>query len=317
MRPRSKNERGAPEKPVLGQRSRLKAGATAKPRRYAGSLWAGRLGLPRRGNARVRFRAEGGEEFFGWERVEHVAGFEPAAAGGFDAIFHDAKLDGGVCVGGDDDFHAALLGEAQMGVAQIEAVRIGVAFDGDAIFEDVDFAAGEQANAADGFFSFTDFFDLLHGAALVETVGDGDGFGMVGEGDVFVAEFAGGFGHLFDGMFAVGGSRVHLKVAANVGEGDELGEFFVFGGFDFAGHFAEFGFDVGEFQLRVDFFFSAGGDGFAALESGESVFVERVAHGVGAAAQDDVVFLGTGEVKESGAIAFGGDDANVDLHAIG
>ena len=82
------------------------------------------------------------------------------------------------------------------------------------------------------------------GAFFVEAVGDGDGFGMVGEGDVFVAERARGCGHFFDGIFAVGGGGVHLQIAANVVERDELREALLFGGFDFAGVFAQLGLDV-------------------------------------------------------------------------
>ena len=56
---------------------------------------------------------------------------------------------------------------------------------------------------------------------------------------------------------------------------------------------------------------------FAALERGERVFVERVAHVVGAAAQRDVVFLRAGEIEQRGAEAFLCEEAHVDLHAVG
>ena len=62
-----------------------------------------------------------------------------------------------------------------------------------------------------------------------------------------------------------------------------------FGGDDFAGVFANLGWNVIEFQLGVDFLFGAAGDAAFRLERRECVFVERVAHVVGAAAQLDVV----------------------------
>ena len=84
-------------------------------------------------------------------------------------------------------------------------------------------------------------------------IGHGHGFGMVGEGDVFVAQIARSFAHLLDGVLAVGGGGVHLQVAANVGKFYEVRKFVLFRRFDLAGHFAEFRLDVVEAELGVDF----------------------------------------------------------------
>ena len=62
------------------------------------------------------------------------------------------------------------------------------------------------------------------GALVVEAVGHCQVFGVVGDGDVFVAAGEGGFGHLADGVAAVGGDGVHVEVAADVGLGDEVGQ---------------------------------------------------------------------------------------------
>ena len=53
---------------------------------------------------------------------------------------------------------------------------------------------------------------------------------------------------------------MHLQVAADVGELHEVGQLALFGGFDLAGHFAEFRLDVGELQLGVNFLFGFAGD---------------------------------------------------------
>src|SRR4029077_18213467 len=122
-------------------------------------------------------------------------------------------------------------------------------------------------------------------------VGDGDGLGMVGQGDVAVAKVAGGGAHFLDGVFAVGGVGMHLEVATNVGEGEELGEMAGFGGFDLAGILAQLGLDIGKLELGVNVLFGFGGDDAVSLEGGEGVLVESVAHGVGAAAEADVVLF--------------------------
>ena len=85
---------------------------------------------------------------------------------------------------------------------------------------------------------------------------------------------------------------------------DELRQIAVLGGLDFAGHFAQLGFDVGELQLRIDFFLGFARHDSAALESRERVFVQRPAHFVRAAAQSDVVRLRAGEIQERRAEAF-------------
>ena len=104
------------------------------------------------------------------------------------------------------------------------------------------------------------FANLLERALFVQAVGDGDGFAVIGEGDVFVAQRAGRGGHLLDGVSAVAGGGVHLQVAANVGEFDEVREAMFFGGFDLAGVFAQLGRNEIELELGVDLFFGGAGD---------------------------------------------------------
>ncbi len=110
---------------------------------------------------------------------------------------------------------------------------------------------------------------------------------------------------------------MHLEVATDIREGDDIGELFGLGGGDFTRIFAKLGRDVGELELGVDFFFGFGGDGFAGFDVAQLVFVEGPAHVVRAAAKDDVVFLGAGEIEKGGADAFFGEHADVDLQACG
>src|SRR5712691_2539072 len=74
------------------------------------------------------------EEILHGKRVENVRLFEPPAARHLHAVTDKREVGSGVRVGGDDDFYSALLGHAQVSVLEVEAVGIGVAFHGDAVF---------------------------------------------------------------------------------------------------------------------------------------------------------------------------------------
>ncbi len=116
------------------------------------------------------------------------------------------------------------------------------------------------ACSSDFVVDFADALDVGEGALVVEAVGHGEVLGVVGDGDVSEAAGDGGFGHLADGVAAVGGVGVHVEVAADVGEGDEVGESVGCCGFDLAAVFAELGWDVVEVEGLVDFLFGGGGD---------------------------------------------------------
>src|SRR6266446_2834916 len=122
---------------------------------------------------------------------------------------------------------------------------------------------------------------------------------MVGDGNVVVAELPGRFGHFFDRILAVAGRGVHLQVALHILEGDQFRKFVVFGGGDLAGIFAQFRRNEIELQFRIDFFFRPARDALFAFQCSQRVFVERVAHLVGAAAERDVVLFRTGKVKSA------------------
>ncbi len=59
-----------------------------------------------------------------------------------------------------------------------------------AVLEDVDFDAGEDANSAHCGIRGADFANLLARALFIHSVGDGDGFAVIGDGDVLVADRA-------------------------------------------------------------------------------------------------------------------------------
>ena len=85
------------------------------------------------------------------------------------------------------------------------------------------------------------------------------------------------------------------------------GRVWVGGGFEFAGVFAEFGWDVVEVEGFVDLLFVGGGDYGVVLDAEEGVLVEREAAFDGTLAEGYVVHLGAGEVLEGCSVAAAGE----------
>ena len=194
---------------------------------------------------------------------------------------------------GDDDVE---LGERFVGQVEL------------AFSEDVDFDAGEDVNAAGHFVvDLADAGSVGESAGIVHAVGHGEIFGVVGDGNVAATAEYGGFGHFADGAGAVRLGGVHVDVAVEVGEGDELREGVSGGGLEFAAVFAELGRNVVEVEGVVDGFFGFGGDDGVVFEAGEGVLGEGEAALDGALAEGDVVVLGAGEVLKGGAVGLAGE----------
>ncbi len=94
--------------------------------------------------------------------------------GGENAVGHGSAFEILVAVNGDD-YHIEL---GEYFVVEVET----------AIFEDIDFHAGEEADPGNVFLCGADFLDVFEGALFIETIGDRDRFGVIRNGDVFVAE---------------------------------------------------------------------------------------------------------------------------------
>ena len=76
--------------------------------------------------------AQGGEEVRRGAGVEHVVFCEPGAAQLPDAVAHFLHVAGVVRVGVDGDFAAQLFCQAQVAVAEVEPVGVGVVLHSDA-----------------------------------------------------------------------------------------------------------------------------------------------------------------------------------------
>ncbi len=151
-----------------------------------------------------------------------------------------------------------------------------------AFAEDVDLDAGEEVDAA-----FHLGVHLPHAggvgerATVVHAVGHGEVLAVVGDGDVAAPARKGGLGHLADGAGAVGLGRVHVDVAVEVGERDELrqsacghpGEA-CGGGLELTTVLAQFGRDVGETERVVDRFFRVRRDDPVVFETQQRVLAK-------------------------------------------
>ncbi len=204
--------------------------------------------------------------------------------------------------------HDVKLGERVFG-----EIHFAVAFD-------VAFEAGENAEREAGAVQIANLFGESHCALFIQAVGHGERFGMIGDGDVFVAERVGGLGHFLERGAAVGFGGVHVQVAADVGEFDEFGQAVFERGFDFAAVLAQLGRNPGEAEGGVNFLFGFAGDALATLSVGieleQAVFIEREAKLQGAAAHQDVVLLAAGEILHGCAVAFLRERAQIHLQAV-
>ena len=110
--------------------------------------------------------------------------------------------------------------------------------------EDVDFDPGEDLDSVDVLVRIANPLDVLHGALVVEAVGEGQVLGVVGDGHVFVAVCLGGLGHFFDGVAAIGLDSVHVDVALQVGLLDQSRQGMLLGFVNLAQVLSHFGRDV-------------------------------------------------------------------------
>ena len=92
----------------------------------------------------------------------------------------------------------------------------------------------------------------LDDALLVEAVGHGQRLGVVRDGDVLVAQGAGGFGHLLERGAAVARDRVHVQIAADLGQFDQARQAALGGGLDLALVLAQLRRNPGQAESLVD-----------------------------------------------------------------
>src|ERR1022692_4857422 len=144
-------------------------------------------------------------------------------------------------------------------------------------------------------------------------VGHGQRLGMIRDSHVFVTALAGGGGHLFQGRAPVALGGMHVHIAADVRQLDQLGQAVFGGALDLAQVFAQLRRNPAQTQCFVD-----AGFGFArhlgfVRAAIQAVLAQLEAHLHRARADGHVVVLAAGEVLQRRAEAFARQRAHVHL----
>ncbi len=202
---------------------------------------------------------------------------------------------------GDNDVHLRqdIVGEVEVAVSQ-----------------DIDFDPGKDGDAVDFLSHVANALDVFDGALIVKAVGEREILRMIGDGHVLIAARLGRFGHLFDGVAAIGLDGMHVDIALQIFLRNQLGQGMVLRQVDFAEVLAHLRRNVVELELAVDFLFGSSSDRFLTFQSGQAVLVQRVSHLESALAQGNVVSLGSGEVLHGRAEGFRRKQTNINLQAV-
>ena len=173
-----------------------------------------------------------------------------------------------------------------------------------AVEADVDLRAGEQAEAAFALVPGADLLDPLPEALGGDVVAEAVAGRVVGDRHVGVAALASRRRHLLQRVAAVGEGGVGVQVAADVAEGDQVGQLAFARRLQLAAPLAQLRLDVGVAERRVDVLLALAELDPAALAVGDAVLGDREAAGHRLFAQLHVVGLGAGEVLQQ--VAEGG-----------
>lgn len=171
----------------------------------------------------------------------------------------------------------------------------------------------EDADAIQLLVQADDLVNLLGEALLIEATRHGHALAVVGDGEVRVALFPGGFGHLSGGILAIARLGVGMQIALDVGERDQLWQPALLRGLDLAPALAQLGLDTRQIDRSEVLFLGAPGEPLVAFEDAVLVDLEALPHAD--PTHRDVVRLGAREVVEGRAVALHRHDADVDLQA--
>src|ERR1035437_1992930 len=91
-----------------------------------------------------------------------------------------------------------------------------------AVGQDIHFNAGHDGDAIRLLVGSVNTGDVLHGALVIEAVGEGQIFRVIGDGDVLVATLFGRRCHLVNRALPVGFDGVHVYLATQVLHTDQV-----------------------------------------------------------------------------------------------
>jgi len=94
----------------------------------------------------------------------------------------------------------------------------------ESVFEDIDLGRFQDLDAAHLCVHAVDLVELPGEALGVHAVGDSDMLGVVANGEIVIAAVFGRARHFLDRILAVGGGGVDMEIAADVIDGNEMGQ---------------------------------------------------------------------------------------------
>ncbi len=129
-----------------------------------------------------------------------------------------------------------------------------------AVFEDVDLDTFENCETVQPLIQPINLATLPAQPRGIETVGHGDAAAVVGERDVFVAARPCRLGHGFDGSGAVGPVGMDMEIPANIRRDYQTRQLVRRCKRNLTAILAQFGWDEGQSEFFVDFFFGEAGN---------------------------------------------------------
>ena len=113
---------------------------------------------------------------------------------------------------------------------------------------------------------------MLQRSLVIQSVGEGQILGVVGDGHVFVAALDGSLSHFLDGFAAVGFDGVHMDITPQISLRDKSRQSVLFRRVDLALILPQLRWNVVELEFGVDILFSLAGDTFFVLQTCQTVF---------------------------------------------
>ena len=185
-----------------------------------------------------------------------------------------------------------------------------------AVSTDVALDAGEEREAVHLAVDLPNPLGVRQRPLIIEAVGHGQRLRMVGDRDVFASLLAGAPRHRQDVMAAVGFRRMHVDVAAQIGERDQPRQRACLGGVDLSPQLAERRVDEGEAQRCVQAFLGLASHLVAGDDVEEAIFVQGEPAVQRALAQGDVVRFRAREILQRRPACVRRDQPQIGLESL-
>lgn len=180
-----------------------------------------------------------------------------------------------------------------------------------AVREDVHFGPGKDGKSVQRSIEAIDGDALAAKSGPIEAAGDSHEWGVVGDREIAVPQFARGTHHGREGVSTVTARSVAVQVTPDVIAGEETRQLAGSGSLQFSAVLAQFRGDQRQADGACDLPFGAPRD--APLAVPDTILVHLESARLGPFADRDVVGVGAGEIVQTGPIALLRQYAKIDL----